>query len=151
MKENCLLMFKTVDCPGAARELRFWREAFNRYLHLLEWPIRTCKGKSIISIMADTAGKFAEEKMPFNFFKKVPKIVRILSNLFQWYCLTFRKERKKDFSRRWPHISLYGLYVKMTCQLSGTSCSYKRIYKRRDDREAHQEKVWQSKRKLLSV
>ena len=92
MKENCLPILKTVDCPGAARELRFWREAFMRY-HLLERPIRTYEVKSISSIMADTPSKFAEDIIPFNFFRKVPKIVRILRNRFQWYCLTFRKER----------------------------------------------------------
>lgn len=101
-------MFKTVDCAaGAARELRFWREASksNRY-HLLEWPISKWKGKWILFIMADAAGKFAEDRIPFNFFKKVPKIVRIWK-VFSVVSFKISNRAKKRFCHGEDVCGLY--------------------------------------------
>jgi len=51
--------------------------------------------------MADTARKSAEDRIPFNFFKRVPKIVRILRRrLFLVVLFNISENMKKDFTRR---------------------------------------------------
>lgn len=47
--------------------------------------------------MADSAGKTAEDKIPFNFFKKLPKIVSILKIFSSGIVYHFEKSEEKIF------------------------------------------------------
>ena len=52
--------------------------------------------------MVDTdSGKTAEERIPFNYFKKIPKIVSILVGRF----LTHIYQRSKDIFLKGPAVS----------------------------------------------
>jgi hypothetical protein len=94
--------------------------------------------------MADSAGKTAEDKIPFNFFKKLPKIVSILKIFSSGIVYHFEKSEEKIFHggdgmmfpfpfKLFSFAFQFARLFNFHYLISGTSCSYQRIYKRRDD------------------